>query len=87
MEIRKIAKISGPVDSFEKLYNPGQIIAKEIAGLKEKAEKERAVRIIADHIKAATFILAEGVEPSNVEGVMFCAGLSAAPSDTENKSV
>ena len=65
--IRKIAKISESVDSFEKLYNPGQIIAKEIAGLREKAEKEKAVRIIADHIKAATFILAEGVEPSNVE--------------------
>ncbi len=67
LEIRKIAKISGLADSFEKLYNPGQIIAKEIAGLEEKAEKERAVRIIADHIKAAAFILAEGVEPSNVE--------------------
>ncbi len=67
LEIRKIAKISGPVDSFEQLYNPGRSIVKEIAGLKEKAEKERAVRIIADHIKAATFILAERVEPSNVE--------------------
>lgn len=68
LEIKKIAKISDlPADSFNELYNPGQIIAEEIAGLKEKAEKERAVRIIADHIKAATFVLAEGVEPSNVE--------------------
>jgi alanyl-tRNA synthetase len=67
-EIKKIAKISDlPKDSFDKLYNPGQIMAKEIEGLKEKAEKQRAIRIIADHIKAATFILAEGVEPSNVE--------------------
>jgi alanyl-tRNA synthetase len=67
LEIRKIAGISEPIDSFDKLYNPGQLVQKEIEGLKEKAEKERAVRIIADHIKAATFILAEGLEPSNVE--------------------
>ncbi|MFH0803542.1 MAG: alanine--tRNA ligase [Candidatus Tagabacteria bacterium] len=68
MEIKKIAKIPDYLaDSFDKLYNPGQAVAKEIAGLEEKAEKERAVRIISDHIKAATFILAEGLEPSNVE--------------------
>ncbi|MDD5433640.1 MAG: alanine--tRNA ligase-related protein, partial [Candidatus Pacebacteria bacterium] len=30
-------------------------------------EQERAVRIIADHIKAATFLLAEGLAPSNTE--------------------
>ena len=52
LKIKEIAKIAEPDDS---------------AGLREKAEKERAVRIIADHIKAAAFILAEGVEPSNVE--------------------
>lgn len=28
---------------------------------------QRAMRVIADHIKAATFILAEGLEPSNTE--------------------
>ncbi len=68
LEIKKIAKIPDySADSFDKLYNPGQLVSKEIEGLKEKAEKERAVRIISDHIKAATFILAEGVEPSNVE--------------------
>ena len=30
-------------------------------------ERERAIRIIADHLRAATFILAEGIELSNVE--------------------
>ncbi len=30
-------------------------------------DQEKAVRIIADHLRAATFILAEGVEPSNVD--------------------
>jgi alanyl-tRNA synthetase len=68
LEIKKIAKIFDlPADSFKQLYNPGEVIAEEIAGLKEKAEKERAIRIISDHIKAATFILAERIEPSNVE--------------------
>jgi alanyl-tRNA synthetase len=30
-------------------------------------EGTKAVRIVSDHIRAATFLLAEGVEPSNVE--------------------
>jgi alanyl-tRNA synthetase len=68
LEIKKIAGISeAPADSFSQLYNPGQMVQKEIEGLRGRAEKEKAIRIIADHIKAATFILAEGIEPSNVE--------------------
>jgi len=68
--IEKIASLAGmskPIDSFEQLYNPGAAMDKEIEGLKDKAEKMKILRIIADHIKAATFILAEGLEPSNVE--------------------
>ena len=40
-----------------------------IKKIKQMADKsnERAERIVADHIKAAVFILAEGIEPSNVE--------------------
>ncbi len=30
-------------------------------------EQEKSIRIIADHLRAATFILAEKIEPSNVE--------------------
>lgn len=30
-------------------------------------EQEKALRVISDHLRAATFILAESVEPSNVE--------------------
>jgi alanyl-tRNA synthetase len=65
--IEGLASISDSESSFDQLYNAGNIINKEVEGLKEKAEKMRAIRIIADHIKAATFILAEGLEPSNVE--------------------
>lgn len=41
---------------------------KEIAKIKIPNEKqEKSIRIITDHIRASTFILAEGVEPSNVD--------------------
>lgn len=39
----------------------------EITGKEYKGENVKAFRIIADHLKAATFILAEGIEPSNIE--------------------
>ena len=41
----------------------------EISGKKYGKEKEetRAMRIIADHLKAAVFILGDGVVPSNIE--------------------
>ncbi len=39
----------------------------EIAGRKYDKENQRAMRIIADHLRAATFALADGVNPSNVE--------------------
>lgn len=31
------------------------------------ADTEKSIRIVADHLRAATFILAENIEPSNVE--------------------
>ncbi len=41
----------------------------EVAGKKYRDSEtvSRAMRIVADHLKAATFILAEKIEPSNVE--------------------
>jgi len=39
----------------------------EITEKEYKGENVKAFRIIADHLKAATFILAEGIEPSNIE--------------------
>jgi alanyl-tRNA synthetase len=38
----------------------------EISGLKYNGENTKPFRIIADHIRAAAFILAERIEPSNV---------------------
>jgi len=44
-------------------------IIKKIENLSNKSYKgnERAMRIIADHIKASVFIIADGITPSNVE--------------------
>jgi len=51
------------VSSFEKLFIPSLIVDKEL----EKAKFERYIRIVADHIRGAVFIAAEGVLPSNTE--------------------
>ena len=41
-------------------------IINKIKGL-AKIKNERSIRIIADHLKASVFILAEGIQPSNLE--------------------
>ena len=48
------------------LFEP---IIQEISNLKSQISKlnEKAVRIIADHIKSAVFLISEGILPSNVE--------------------
>jgi len=61
---RTIAVLKGFDNVFEtELFQP---IIKEIKSLSQR-EDEKALRIISDHIKAATFILSENIEPSNVE--------------------
>ncbi|MDP1629706.1 MAG: alanine--tRNA ligase [bacterium] len=67
---RIISILNGEKNSFDnELFHP---IFEKIEELSRKKYSElqeitRAMRIVADHIKAAAFLLAEGLEPSNVE--------------------
>ncbi len=45
----------------------GPVVEKIKSLYKEKKGEQRLIRIIADHLKAATFILAERVAPSNLD--------------------
>ena len=64
---RTIAILNGFEDNY--LTEIWQPIIKEIEKISGKKYKgnERTMRIIADHIKSAVFILAEGIAPSNTE--------------------
>jgi len=67
---RTLAVLNGYDDNY--LTPVWQPIIKEIEKISEKkygknSEDTRAMRIIADHIKASVFIIADGVIPSNVE--------------------
>src|SRR4030042_4894870 len=65
---RTIAVLAGFGDAYEtELFLPLIKKISEIAKKEYKEENIKTYRIIADHLKAAAFILAEGVEPSNVE--------------------
>ena len=67
---RTVTVLGGMPTVFETdLFFP---ILKKIEEISEKKydeseEVKKAMRIIADHIKAAVFIIADGVEPSNVQ--------------------
>jgi len=64
---RTIAALQGLKDIYlTECFKP---IIKQIEKIAKKPYKgnEKAMRIIADHIKAAVFILAEGIVPSNTE--------------------
>lgn len=62
---RVLAVINGSDDNYTtELYAP--LIEKiEELSSKKYTDDKKAMRIIADHIKAATFIISEGIEPSN----------------------
>lgn len=66
---RTTSVLNEKIDVFDnELFQP---LIKEIEILSEKEygelEVTKEMRIVADHIKAATFMLAENLEPSNVE--------------------
>jgi alanyl-tRNA synthetase len=68
---RVAAVLQGKVSNFETdLFTPLIQRAAELAGLAETAELDKLVdnaslRIIADHARAATFLVSDGVLPSN----------------------
>jgi len=66
---RTITVMSGEENVFDTdLFLPIIKKIEELSGKKYTDEKnKKSMRIIADHIKAAVFIIADGVEPSNVQ--------------------
>jgi len=67
---RTLAIVNGVSDVFEiELLSPLISSLEEISGLSytSSPKTKRAMRIIADHVRSATFILADGVLPSNKE--------------------
>jgi len=66
---RTIAVLNGLSDNYlSDIWQPIIQKIEEISGKKYSDEKfVKSIRIIADHIKAAVFIIADGVEPSNKE--------------------
>ena len=64
---RTLAILNGFSDNYQtEIWQP---IIKQIQELSKKQYKanEKAMRILADHIKASVFIIADGVTPSNTE--------------------
>jgi alanyl-tRNA synthetase len=66
---RTIAVLQGKDNVYEtKIFTPLIEKIKELAGIEVVPENQtRSVRVICDHSRAATFILAEGIVPLNVE--------------------
>jgi alanyl-tRNA synthetase len=64
---RTLAALSGLDDNYKtELFRPVIQKIQEISG-KKYEDNQKSFRIIADHIKAATFIIADGIVPSNVK--------------------
>jgi len=66
---RTVAVLQGKDNVYEtEIFVPIGNRIKELAGIEEiSADQIRSVRIICDHSRAATFLLAEGIVPLNVE--------------------
>jgi len=66
---RTTAVLQGKDNAYEtEIFKPLIDKVKELAGLEEIAENQiRSVRVIVEHARAATFLLAEGIVPLNVE--------------------
>ncbi len=66
---RTLVTLTGKESVFETdVFQPIMRKIEEVSGKKYKEEEnKRAMRIIADHLRTATFMIADGVAPSNVE--------------------
>ncbi|MCL6431531.1 MAG: alanine--tRNA ligase [Anaerolineae bacterium] len=65
---RTLAVLHGYDDVFRTdLFTPIIEQLEAFSGRRYEDEDRRAMRIVADHVRAATFIIADGVLPSNVE--------------------
>jgi alanyl-tRNA synthetase len=66
---RTVAVLQGKDNVYEtEIFAPLVHRIKELAGIEAISENQlRSVRIICDHSRAATFLLAEGIVPKNVE--------------------
>lgn len=63
---RTLAVLSGKETVFDtELFQPIFLKIEELSG-KKYEENEKSFRIVADHLKAATFIISDGVIPLNV---------------------
>ena len=65
---RTIAVLQGKNDSYQTELFAGLINQIEkISGQRYQGKNKKPMRIIADHFRAATFIIADGVIPANIE--------------------
>jgi len=65
---RTAAMLQGKNDVYQtELFSSIVRTIELLAGEKYQGENQRSVRIIADHLRAVTFAMADGVTPSNVE--------------------
>lgn len=65
---RTVAMLQGKDDVYEtELFTSIIQTIEKISGKKYQRENKKPMRIIADHLRATTFAIADGVAPSNVE--------------------
>ena len=63
------------IDTFKALIEASE----GLTGVAAEGENRASHRVIADHLRSTSFLLADGVLPSNEGAAMSCAGSCAAP--------